>query len=520
MKTIHPFLFAAYPILFLYAHNIDQVPLMHVLYPLTHALFFTLLLYLATFMILGDKNKTSVMVSLTVVLFFSFAHSMALMDYMGVKATLPDAGINISAQHKLEMQSMMEQTHRSAIVYIIYLILLVASFILLKTTEKNLEDAVKIFNVISLALILIPACSIIIFLLTHNPDYTIDEESKLGDESYVTNQPDIYYIIIDEYGRADYLKRVFGFNNTEFIQKLEDRGFYVASSSRSNYPITYLSLASSLNMKYIENLDENSRDCSIPYQMIKNNNVSAYLKALGYKYINMKSTWGPTDDMGADLELGYGGYELGEFYIVLLQSTALQPFIEELIGRDLRKSRLYVFDKIKEIPELRESTYTFAHIMLPHPPYLFDRMGNAVTQKRLDLNYWEMSEEYVNQLVYTNKLLMETIDEVLASSDTAPIIILQADHGTQSIHQHHKINIHNLTKDQLNERMAIFNAFYLPDGKDTLLYDSITPVNTFRIIFNSYFNGNYTLLEDKSFFSNVYYPYDFMIIPPEDKLIS
>ena len=57
--------------------------------------------------------------------------------------------------------------------------------------------------------------------------------------------------------------------------------------------------------------------------------------------------------------------------------------------------------------------------------------------------------------------------------------------------------------------MSIFSAYYLPDQNTDLIYDSITPVNSFRLILNTYFNTDYKLLEDKSYFSDYGHPYNF-----------
>ena len=159
-------------------------------------------------------------------------------------------------------------------------------------------------------------------------------------------------------------------------------------------------------------------------------------------------------------------------------------------------------------------TFTLAHIQLPHPPYLFDRWGNPIPaeNREWDKSAWGEKTKYVEQLSYTNKKINETIDEILASSSTAPIIILQADHGTSPIAQTWMEDIRKVKKEQLDERIAIFNAYYLPDNGSIMLYESITPVNTFRVIFNYYFDGNFTLLEDKSFFSNNQRPYDWIIV--------
>jgi len=59
----------------------------------------------------------------------------------------------------------------------------------------------------------------------------------------------------------------------------------------------------------------------------------------------------------------------------------------------------------------------------------------------------------------------------------------------------------NINDDSIRERTSIFNAYYFPELDSEVIYDGITPVNSFRLIFNNYLNGNYELLEDKIYFS-------------------
>jgi hypothetical protein len=51
--------------------------------------------------------------------------------------------------------------------------------------------------------------------------------------------------------------------------------------------------------------------------------------------------------------------------------------------------------------------------------------------------------------------------------------------------------------------MAILNAYYLPDADTSFLYDKISPVNSFRVLFNAYFNTGYEILPDRSYFTSV-----------------
>jgi hypothetical protein len=58
------------------------------------------------------------------------------------------------------------------------------------------------------------------------------------------------------------------------------------------------------------------------------------------------------------------------------------------------------------------------------------------------------------------------------------------------------------------DRMSIFNAYYFPNGKYDLLSDDITPVNSFRIVFDSNFQTDYGLVEDRVFYSTYEKPYE------------
>jgi hypothetical protein len=102
---------------------------------------------------------------------------------------------------------------------------------------------------------------------------------------------------------------------------------------------------------------------------------------------------------------------------------------------------------------------------------------------------------YVDQLVYLNSRLIEAVDAIVAASPHPPIIIVQGDHGTSS-------TASNEGAGPLpRERLAILNAYFVPDQVRALLYPDITPVNSFRLILSTLFEADLPALPDRSFYS-------------------
>jgi hypothetical protein len=273
----------------------------------------------------------------------------------------------------------------------------------------------------------------------------------------------------------------------------------VASNSRSNYAESYLSLASSLNMQHLDYLSDElgaeSTDRTILYSMIEDNQVQRTLRGAGYRFVHFSSGWGPTDH-NRFADTNYRPDVLNDFRTILLETTMLSPIVPPRAAAQKRARTLFTFEMIGKMAQIEEPTFVFAHLMVPHFPFVFDRNCNPRRQIQGTFGFRGPDDvkAYVDQLICVNKMVEALADEILASSEVPPIIVLQADHGPSD----------------LRERMRIFNAYYLPEDGRSYLYPSITPVNTFRLIFDFYFGTDLGLLEDKSYFSNYSHPYQFI----------
>ena len=178
------------------------------------------------------------------------------------------------------------------------------------------------------------------------------------------------------------------------------------------------------------------------------------------------------------------------------------------LAPSIAQSHLYTFEKIKEIPQLEGPTFTFAHLLLPHNPYVFDRHGNVRNNIPLTLQFkektgsWANKRAYIEQLLFLNDQVKEIIDHILTNSNIDPIIIIQADHGSATT-PFEKAKIASLTR----ERLAILNAMRVPEATRNRLYPTITSINTFPILLSTVFEENIPTLPDTSYFSSYRQPY-------------
>ena len=330
-------------------------------------------------------------------------------------------------------------------------------------------------------------------------------------DSTESTPPDIYYIVLDQYARADILQDYYGYDNSAFLTALKERGFYVAEESRTNYLMTSLSIASSLNMQHIiflsEQINPRSFGLILPFNMIRDNNTLSTLDALGYTTIHFPSGWeGTKYNPNADINYRFIGISVHSFNSLVLSSSILNPLSDNITNAEARSRILHNFDLLKGIAQRPDPTFAFAHFVLPHVPYVFEQDGSPA-------QYETEEEGYIDQVVYTNVMILDAIDTILAESERPPVIIIQGDHGT--------LSTGFLAPDEvddalLRERSGILNAYYFPGQDYSQLYPDITPVNSFRVIFNITFGTDLPLLDDSTYVSTYAYPFAFEIMETPD----
>lgn len=481
---IHPFLFAIYPVLFLFSRNIQHVSLSEILTPLGIIAGSASLLFLALTWILGDVEKAGLVLSTFLTFFFSYQYI-----HDGIDMLIP-------------------ANHWYLFPFLVLLTVLAIYFVL--KTDKDLHVLTSLLTVVILTMVLITLINIGTYLINSGTPTAQDTPEISASTSEKETSRDIYYIILERYGSGETLKDYYDFNNEEFLNYLAKNGFYVAAESRANYPKTAHSLASSLNLDYINYLSDEVKqpDNWKPiYNKLNDYSVWRFLKDKGYDFVHLGGWWEPTrKNQFAEVSLSSGA--IPEFSNTLAGTTAIQPILSRFnvspFGRKTRcKSSLERFDALGQIPEREGPTFTFAHLFITHEPFKFDENGQCLSEKQVSNK--TVDQNYINQVIFANQKLEQLIDELLSQYDPEdlPIIVVQGDEGP--FPERYRENGDDFdwkddaTGDELRQKMRILNAYHLPGVDSSELYPTITPVNTFRLIFNRYFGTDLSLLPDRSY---------------------
>ena len=517
---IHPLLISVYAVLYLYSSNISQMSAQEASRSFVAAVILPMVLLIPLKIFTKDWYKAALIDSVGLILFFSYGHVMDLVRDLSIGPVL---------------------IGRTAVVGPIWIILFMVSAWSIFRTQKPMEIS-GVFNAIALFLLIVPLYTvgssyIQTEVIRHSQVSGSDASPRLEASK---ESPDIYYIIFDMHGRADVHKSLYGYDESWFIDALEKRGFYIADKSTSNYSSTLPSVSSSLNMEYINYLEDSyAPDAKTrePYKLLLDENkLFQIFREKGYRIGTFDTNFNYTKFPDEDVYLKPSSYELqryqnflalNSFEGLLVHSTflrtlddlsilSLDSVQEKTIETPYHIHRLTLLNIFNHLPDLaheNERYFVFAHVVSPHPPYIFGPDGEEIKHEdvfslgapgRQDGGS-KVIKQYTDQLNYIDTLILRAVDQILASSKIPPIIILQGDHGPYSYFGENDVMITNM-----QEQHGILNAYYFPNHQYDLLYPSITPVNSFRVVFNTFFGEKYDLLPDKNYYHSHDQQYNFI----------
>lgn len=511
----HPLLFTLFAILGLWVENIDQVQFYAILNSLVYALVVCAIAFLLSLAVTRNVLKAGIFSSLLILFFFTYGHIYAALSGVTV------AGVAIGRQR-----------------YIIgawILIISVSLFFLLRA--KKISPALNGFlNLWGIILLFYVVIQIGIYqyktVAAENAAQRQIAALNSQDYSEISNSetPDVYYILLDGFSRSDVLLDNYGVDSNRFLNRLKDIGFVIPDCTQSNYAITLFSMASSLNMNYLEDLniylDPNKQEpVASLKELIHHSLVLREFENLGYKTFTFKNLYSIVDIKDADYHYdvrknpsSYESLESVNFKKLFLSTTFMEifliqendnpdkfanlpPWLRIVILPEIEprtsdqylqyQQNLFALNKLEEIPLVKGKKFVYAHLFVTHAPFVFSINGELRTENT--------SEElaYHDQVIFAENKIIEVIQAILKNSSKPPIIILQGDHGY----------FWN------TDRNKVLNALYLPGNSSFKISDTITPVNTFRMIFDEYFGEDYKLLPDIVYYSPEEQPTRLQVMP-------
>lgn len=344
-------------------------------------------------------------------------------------------------------------------------------------------------------------------------------------------RPDVWYLVLDGYGRPDLLAERYGLPD-ELTPFLRSRGFCVPEEARANYGQTMLSLASALNAAPLDELltdvDEASRSRHALRELIADGRVVRAFRAAGHRLVVTEPEYAPLRQRAPDERLGpWPAFDDLTYHWLL--STSI-PSLLQLAGAEQgrlghalhRRHVRAVFDELQRGDRWDEPVFVFAHVLAPHPPFVFRADGgdrpNPLPAGLQDGSHWHAvgdpaGESYVEgyraQAAFVTGRVRTIVDAILATSATPPVIVLQGDHGPGD-----RLDWADPAGSDARERLSILSAWRLPDGDCSEVTPGMTPINGWRLVLRRVLGLQLPPLPDRSFLSGWNEPYRLLELTP------
>ncbi|PWT71986.1 MAG: hypothetical protein C5B59_16790 [Bacteroidetes bacterium] len=344
--------------------------------------------------------------------------------------------------------------------------------------------------------------------------YNIYSEKYTPSQLPDSAKPDIYFIVFDEYTNNKTLKKLWKFDNTPITRWLAANRFYVPENTHANYSVTIYSVSSTFNMNYID--AKKGSDATVTRNILQaNQSVS------DNETFNILQQENYSINFIAPFKNRIRENGLGKWFDYLIDhqidmqtlpgkiiahikwhsqtgkwSDLDDDWYENILNTklELLKNTLDQIKKSTDSNTDRQPHFVYGHFMIPHEPHLsFDSAGAPIPDQR-PTNLPPFAT-YPAQISYANELMKDLVSYILQHNKRNTIIIVEGDHGFREF---------NLgpgwfmrTSDSLKRFfLPNFCAIYFPEKNYSRLYDHMSPVNTFRIIFDQYFRQQFPLLKD------------------------
>jgi hypothetical protein len=294
--------------------------------------------------------------------------------------------------------------------------------------------------------------------------------------SLATAGPRVFVILLDGYPRVDTLSEL-SIDNEPFIEALERRGFDHYPDAESAFRYTHTTLLSMLT----DHVAPDREGTSTERRLIRNelyvpDGYMAISPPVGHVVLN----GGPTTDPNV----------LNDFEVFLLGQSIVGRLTTELAGSIVMEGYRQNLARAIEAIKTTDAGRVFAHLMSPHPPFLYGVDGQPKpalacwpascvlldsTIEKLGISREAWAEAMSEQVPVLNDWLLEMTDAILAA-DPGAVIVLFSDHGGRR------------AEDEVEEWHHSFLAARTP-GFPGLFREDPGPTDILRLIERAYGDG-------------------------------
>ena len=356
LRGIHPVLFGVYPVLFLWSQNLGEVSAGDTSDVLGATFLAAGAVMLLAWLAFQDRARGALFVAPGILAFLLYNHVARI-------------GVPVAVE-------------RGAIVALLAIALVLA----LKLPDRWIGRVDTGLRILALALIVTTLATILPAVIEkETTPQTVVAAGKTLPSTTTAQKRDVYWLIFDRYGSDRSLQIGYDTKNP-LTPWLKAHGFDVLADSHANYVGTAQSLSTTANMTPLDQLTKGVPDTSNSYLPIyghlQGSLAVRQFQALGYRYLHLGSWWNPTRfDSAADRNYNADG--VSDFTSAVVESSIVPVLSKAFIPKELPptepakhlKHNTYALNKLDQLPIEHGPKFVWAHILLPHPPYIFDADG-------------------------------------------------------------------------------------------------------------------------------------------------
>lgn len=347
------------------------------------------------------------------------------------------------------------------------------------------------------------------------PNTVTSSVPMINGEQAPVPKRNLYYFILDGHSSIEWLS-AYGYKNDEFLNRMDQLGYYHAVNAKSSYNTTHLTLSSIFEANYFltdtSPVYLNRRDF-FPRIMSKSPPpfLVRYLQSINYDIYWAGNHWGSCRDKYVAC-IGTGRKSsipqtIKEFFPNNIFYKIYWRIKKHQTPEMQADSKIDVGDAIGHTLSLLQNKgvssqpgFYFIHHFPPHDPYKYKKDCTIRDFFEFDLTSMAADEEiplYLDNVGCTQKRILQ-IAEFLAANDPEATVVFQGDHGAD-FDLDWELPLNDWTDRAIDERLSIINFLKVPAACQPFLNDSLNNVNSIRLAVACGLDRDPVLLENLSF---------------------